>query len=90
MKMAVQKMLFPHIKAFIELMFQQTYYRVAMCVTEVMVFKSAIAGDTGYYICPRCHITMEREFMSYCDRCGQHLDWRYYKKAIIIYPDTIK
>ena len=37
-----------------------------------------------HYICPRCGITMEREFMSYCDRCGQCLGWKHYKKAVII------
>ncbi len=28
--------------------------------------------------------TMEREFTHYCDRCGQCLSWKYYKKAVII------
>ena len=29
---------------------------------------------------------LEREFMSYCDRCGQHLGWNSYRKAKVIYP----
>lgn len=57
-------------------------YRLQMPVTEVMVFPYG----NGYYVCPRCHITLEREFMAFCDRCGQHLGWRGYKKAKVIYP----
>ena len=38
--------------------------------------------DASYYICPRCSITMEREFMAYCDRCGQCLSWKNYRKAV--------
>ena len=57
-------------------------YRMKMPVTEVMLFPDG----NSYYICPRCHITMEREFMNFCDRCGQHLDWKGYKKARIVYP----
>ena len=56
-------------------------YRKALLVQELIVFSN---GD-GYYICPRCHISLSREFVSYCDRCGQHLGWRGYKKAKIIY-----
>ena len=44
-------------------------YRMKMPVTEVMLFPDG----NGYYVCPRCHVTMEREFMHFCDRCGQHL-----------------
>ncbi|MGI6019821.1 MAG: hypothetical protein ACOX8M_13745 [Marvinbryantia sp.] len=58
-------------------------YRMEVPVTEVRVF---LSGD-AYYICPRCGITLEREFMSYCDRFGQHLGWRNYEKAKVVYPD---
>ena len=58
-------------------------YRMKMPVTEVMLFPDG----SSYYVCPRCHITMEREFMHFCDRCGQRLDWKGYKKARIVYPD---
>lgn len=57
-------------------------YRMKMPVTEVMLFPDG----NGYYVCPRCHVTMEREFMHFCDRCGQHLDWNGYNKAKIVYP----
>ena len=61
-------------------------YRMGMRVAEVMVIPSGLYGETGYYVCPRCSITMEREFMAYCDRCGQKLDWKHYKKAKVIHP----
>lgn len=48
-------------------------YRKGMPVNEVMVFETWF-GKIGYYICPRCKITMDREFVSFCDRCGQKLD----------------
>ena len=57
-------------------------YRLQMPITEVMIFPNGYA----YYVCPRCHITVEREFMTYCNRCGQRLGWKNYKKAKAIYP----
>jgi transcriptional regulator with XRE-family HTH domain len=38
-------------------------------------------GYTTYPICPRCKITMNREYQAYCDRCGQRLWWKNYAKA---------
>lgn len=37
-----------------------------------------------YPICPACRITLEREYQSYCDRCGQYLNWDQFDKAMII------
>ena len=61
-------------------------YRIELLVKEVMVFPNGEA----YYVCPKCNITLEREFMAYCDRCGQHLGWRDYKKAKVIRPGRRK
>ena len=60
-------------------------YRRPMRVSEIMVFPK-IRGNPGYPVCPRCEITMEREYMAYCDRCGQCLDWHGFKHAKIVYP----
>lgn len=57
-------------------------YRRQMPVTEVMIFPDG----TAYYVCPRCHITVDREFVAFCDRCGQCLGWKGYKKAKVVYP----
>ena len=61
-------------------------YRRAMPVREVMACPSVFLKTSGYYVCPRCRITLDREFMSFCDRCGQCLGWKDYKKAKVIYP----
>lgn len=42
-------------------------YRKGMIVNEVMVFDTWF-GKIGYYVCPRCKITMDREFRFLCDR----------------------
>lgn len=69
-------------------------WRVPMPVTELKVFCDCL-GRPSYYVCPRCGLTMEREFVSFCDRCGQRLGWRGYRSAKIIYcrayarPDAV-
>ena len=60
-------------------------YRIPRRVSELMVFESHL-GTSGYYLCPRCRITLPREFMAFCDRCGQRLDWSHYRSARIVYP----
>ena len=56
-------------------------FRKPIPVTKIIVFKN----DGAYPVCPKCDITVEREYMHYCDRCGQALDWKRYDKAKIIY-----
>lgn len=56
-------------------------YRVPMPVTEGLILRDGV-----YYLCPRCRHTVEREHMAFCDRCGQKLDWRGYKKARLSCP----
>lgn len=64
-------------------------YRRPMLVRELMVFPAMRPMDS-YYVCPRCQITLEREFVKYCDRCGQCLDWTKYEQARIVYPGRKK
>lgn len=52
-------------------------YRLPMLVTHLRIFRHA-----SYFICPRCKMTMEREYMAYCDRCGQCLSWKYLSEAV--------
>ena len=61
-------------------------FRLAKPVVEVMSFRSAFGGHTCYFVCPSCQVTLEREFMAYCDRCGQRLDWKDHGSAKIIFP----
>ena len=58
---------------------EQLLYRQPMRVKEIMVYKN----DYSYPICPRCNCTFEREYQSFCDRCGQKLSWKDFSKAKI-------
>ena len=56
-------------------------FRVKAQICEVMQ-----RSDGAYYLCPRCRKSLDRDFQSYCDRCGQRLDWAGYRKARVIFP----
>ena len=56
-------------------------YRLPLPVTKVLVL---LHGDS-YPVCPRCGCTVDREYMRYCDRCGQHLSWNLFDNAKIIH-----
>lgn len=60
----------------------QNPYRIPIQVSHILCLPS---GDS-FPICPTCKITLEREYQSFCDRCGQKLDWKGLKNAKIIYP----
>ena len=55
-------------------------YRFPLQVTEIF------ATDDGEHfpVCPRCKVTLEREFTRFCDRCGQKLDWFGFPKSVVI------
>ena len=64
----------------------RTGWRAALTILEAVssrqprqVTKSRtyLEGYT-YPVCPRCGRSLEREYMSYCDRCGQCLAWEEY------------
>ena len=56
-------------------------YRLPKKVTEIYAFPTMCS----YALCPRCKITLEREYQRFCDRCGQRLDWSKYDEAEIRY-----
>lgn len=56
-------------------------YRIPLQVRKVIQFK----GGHSYPVCPRCDCSLDREYMRYCDRCGQHLAWDCFGKARILY-----
>ena len=58
-------------------------FRIPKMVSDPMVLP-----DTSFFVCPQCGITLEREFVNYCDRCGQRLNWKNYKKSRIICPGS--
>lgn len=62
-------------------------YRLPLPVTKVLVL---LCGDR-YPICPRCNCPADREYMRFCDRCGQHLSWELFDYAKVIHaPRKLK
>lgn len=59
-------------------------YRTPMPVVKILAFPS-VSGYSTYPVCPRCGISMEREYQHYCDRCGQALDWEAFEEALVVY-----
>lgn len=49
-------------------------YRLPLQVREVVVYK---CGDC-YPKCPRCGQSLDREYVNFCDRCGQRLVWHLF------------
>lgn len=56
-------------------------YRLPLPVTKVLVL---LCGNS-YPLCPRCDCTLDREYMCYCDRCGQCLSWELFEHAKTVY-----
>lgn len=55
-------------------------FRRPMAVTAALQFQSG-----GVYpVCPRCGVTMEREYQRFCDRCGQRLNWSGFHRAAVV------
>lgn len=66
-------------------------YRIPLSIRKIRVFRETLT-KTSYYVCPRCDCSLEREFVLFCARCGQQLDWRNYRQVTRVYPtkeDTI-
>lgn len=61
-------------------------YRIPVPVNEVLLFSS---GDS-YPICPRCDESINREYMQFCDCCGQRLNWDSYENAAVVHAPRRK
>ncbi len=55
-------------------------YRLPMRVKEAVYYSKA---KTRYPVCPSCQISFEREYINFCDNCGQCLNWEDYDRALI-------
>ena len=66
--------------------FPELTYRQPMLVRKLKVFYNAHGEEDTYYACPRCDVTMEREFLGFCHRCGQRLDWSKHAQVKVVYP----
>ena len=56
-------------------------YRLPLPVKEILL----LGNRDTFPICPSCNITLEREYQSFCDRCGQRLNWDSFENADVIY-----
>ena len=58
-------------------------YRAPMQVTTVRRFEF-ISHSTTFPVCPRCQQTLDREYQSFCNACGQALNWENFDQADVI------
>lgn len=59
-------------------------YRTPLAVTDIL----RLPNGWDFPVCPRCKITLEREYQHFCDRCGQCLDWNNYDNAVLRYFES--
>ena len=69
-------------KRFTRFFLEAITYRVPLPVTKVIVYRSG----TSCPVCPRCSMSLEREYMAFCDRCGQKLNWDLLEHAKLCRP----
>ena len=62
-------------------LYEASSYRRPMTVREYILYQGAFFRESAYFICPRCDVTMEREYQACCDRCGQRLNWSRIRRA---------
>jgi len=55
-------------------------HAAAIPVSETRVFHN----DNAYPVCPKCGVTLEREYQNFCDRCGQALAWGTESEWIVV------
>ena len=52
-------------------------YRLPLPVRKILIFESGSSNP----ICPRCDDLLDREYMAFCDCCGQKLAWNFFEFA---------
>lgn len=57
-------------------------YRLPLPVIQVQELDN---GDR-YPVCPRCKQSFDREYIHFCDRCGQKLSWEMFALALVRKP----
>lgn len=63
---------------------EELSYRSAMQVVHFRQSPFLPGTYTTFPVCPRCKGSMEREYQSYCDCCGQKLAWDCYHHASLL------
>lgn len=63
---------------------EELSYRFPWKVTHYRQRLSLRPSCSLFPVCPRCHCNMEREYQSFCDRCGQKLNWDCFHYATLM------
>lgn len=50
---------------------QAAAYRIPQPITEIRSH-----SGLDFAVCPHCKSILPADFVRYCDRCGQRLDWK--------------
>jgi len=55
-----------------------------MQAQPILMARYSLSGKhrSMFAVCPQCQSSLERDFQSYCDRCGQKLDWKLYPHKV--------
>lgn len=53
-------------------------YRIPMRITAIREYHEC-KDLKSYPLCPRCLQIIEKDYQSFCNMCGQALDWTGYK-----------
>ena len=61
-------------------------YRHPRQVREYVLYQSTFGNASAFFLCPRCDLTLDREYQAFCDRCGQCLNWERIEKADLRTP----
>lgn len=62
---------------------KQLAYRRPKRIKTVVCF--ANSSLEKFAVCPTCGHLLDREYMGFCDVCGQNLSWRNFDCAKVIY-----
>lgn len=65
----------------IQFLAEAVTYRMERSVTQIVRYPTY---GYCYPLCPRCRSSLEREYVAFCDRCGQKLSWDRFCDAKIL------
>lgn len=63
---------------------EELSFRFPQQVTHYRQHLSLNHSYSTFPVCPRCHCNLEREHQSFCDRCGQKLNWDCFHYATLM------
>lgn len=70
----------------IQFLAEAVTYRMERPVTQIVQYPTY---GHCFPLCPRCKISLEREYVNFCDRCGQKLNWDQFDDAKILVAPLI-